>query len=106
MQALWMYSAPVHVVLCARLTTVVSWARWWIDYGVHGDTYVSVVEFGSTTNAASIMTFGESADPKSKHFFDQAPLYVKGQFKPSWMTLEEVKQHSESAYHPGEEANH
>jgi acyl-homoserine lactone acylase PvdQ len=52
------------------------------------------------------MTFGESADPKSKHFFDQAPLYVKGQFKPSWMTLEEVKQHSESAYHPGEEANH
>jgi acyl-homoserine-lactone acylase len=75
-------------------------------YGVHGDTYVSVVEFGATTNAASIMTFGESADPKSKHFFDQAPLYVKGQFKPSWMTLEEVKQHSESAYHPGEEANH
>ncbi len=75
-------------------------------YGVHGDTYVSVVEFGATTSAASIMTFGESADPKSKHFFDQAPLFAKGEFKSSWMTLEEVKQHSESAYHPGEATNH
>ena len=75
-------------------------------YGIHGDTYVSVVEFGATTNAASIMTFGESADPKSQHFFDQAPLFAKGEFKASWMTLEEVRQHSESAYHPDEETNH
>ena len=75
-------------------------------YGVHGDTYVSVVEFGSTTQAASIMTFGESADPKSKHFFDQAPLFVKGELKASWTTLQEVKEHSEAAYHPGEEAIH
>jgi hypothetical protein len=51
------------------------------------------------------MTFGENADPKSKHFFDQAPLYAKGELKPAWMTLEEVKQYTESAYHPGEEAN-
>ncbi len=75
-------------------------------YGVHGDTYVSVVEFGATTQAASIITFGESADPKSRHFFDQAPLFAKGEFKPSWMTLEEVEHHSEAAYHPGEETSY
>jgi acyl-homoserine-lactone acylase len=75
-------------------------------YGVHGDTYVSVVEFGTITQAASIMTFGETADPQRKHFFDQAPLLAKGEFKPSWMTLKEVKQHSEAAYHPGEKTNH
>jgi acyl-homoserine-lactone acylase len=75
-------------------------------YGIHGDTYVSVVEFGVTAQAGSIMTFGESADPKSNHFFDQAPLFANGEFKPSWMTLKEIKQHSEAVYHPGEETTH
>jgi len=74
------------------------------QYGVHGDTYVSVVEFGPSTHALSVMTFGESADPKSSHFIDQAPLYAQGQFKPSWFTLDEVKQHAEKHYHPGDEA--
>ena len=31
-------------------------------YGVHGDTYVSVVEFGTTTRALSVMTFEEKAE--------------------------------------------
>jgi acyl-homoserine-lactone acylase len=74
------------------------------QYGVHGDTYVSVVEFGRHTRARSIMTFGESGDPNSKHFFDQAPLYAAGKFKYSWFTREEVKRHSEAAYHPGQES--
>ena len=72
-------------------------------YGVHGDTYVSVVEFGPKTRARSVMTFGESGDPRSPHFEDQAALFSKGEFKESWFTLEEVKANAESAYHPGEE---
>jgi acyl-homoserine-lactone acylase len=72
-------------------------------YGVHGDTYVSVVEFGATTRALSVMTFGESGDPGSRHFDDQEALYAKGKFKISWFTLEEVKANAESVYHPGEE---
>jgi len=73
------------------------------QYGVHGDTYVSVVEFGPHIRARSVMTFGESGDPVSKHFFDQAPLYAAGKFKNSWFTAEEVQRHSEAAYHPGQE---
>ncbi|HEY6764785.1 MAG TPA: penicillin acylase family protein [Candidatus Sulfotelmatobacter sp.] len=72
-------------------------------YGIHGATYVSVVEFGPHTQARSIMTFGESGDPSNKHFFDQAPLYAAGRFKESWFSLEEVKQHAEASYHAGEE---
>jgi len=49
-------------------------------YGVAGDTYVSVVEFGPNPRALSVMTYGESGDPKSPHFNDQADLFVKGQF--------------------------
>ena len=71
-------------------------------YGVAGDTYVSVVEFSPQPRALSVMTYGESGDPKSPHFNDQASLYVKGQFKPSWFTLEEVKQNAEASYRPGD----
>ena len=31
--------------------------------------------------ARSLLVMGESADPKSPHYFDQAPLYSAGRFK-------------------------
>ena len=72
-------------------------------YGVQGATYVSVVEFGAPARALSVVTFGSSGDPHSPHFFDQAQLYAKGQFKPSWFTRDEVERNAAVSYHPGEE---
>ena len=72
--------------------------RW---YGTVGDTYVSVVEFGSHPDARSLLVFGESADPQSRHFFDQAELYSTQQFKPAWFDLADIRKHLEKSYRPG-----
>jgi penicillin amidase len=72
------------------------------QYGVQGHSYVSVVEFAPEVKARSILVMGESADHKSTHYFDQALLYSRQEFKPAWFTVEEVRANAESMYHPGQ----
>ena len=72
-------------------------------YGYLGNTYVSVIEFGREPQARSLLVFGESADPSSSHYTDQARFYAAGEMKLSWFTLPEIKRHSERSYHPGQQ---
>jgi acyl-homoserine-lactone acylase len=72
-------------------------------YGTGGSAYVSVVELSPKVRALSVVPFGQSGDVHSPHYLDQAPLYASGRFKQAWFTLDEVKQHAVTTYHPGSE---
>jgi acyl-homoserine lactone acylase PvdQ len=72
------------------------------QFGTSGNSYVGVVEFGPRVRAGSIVYFGQSSDPASPHFFDQAPLYARGLFKPAWFYRDEVEANAKRTYHPGD----
>lgn len=78
-------------------------------YGYNGNSFVCAVEFvrkdsfgGKKIKAKSLLTGGESGDPASKHFTDQALMYAKGEFKDVLFYKEDVMKHVEKTYHPGE----
>ncbi len=71
-------------------------------YGSVGNSFVAVVEFGPRVVARSVVTGGQASRPADKHFTDQAPLYCEGQFKDVWFYPEDVAQHVDKQYHPGE----
>ena len=71
-------------------------------YGNNGNSFICAVEFGPKIKAKSLLAGGNSGDPKSKHFDDQAEMYQKGQFKEVLFYKEDVAKHAEKTYHPGE----
>ena len=71
-------------------------------YGVSGNSFICVIEFGKKIKAKSLLAGGESGDPLSKHFKDQADMYTHGKFKDVLFYPEDIEKHVEKMYHPGE----
>lgn len=75
------------------------------QYGVSGNSFVAVVEFGKKVQAKTLLAGGESGDPESPHFDDQAQAYANHKFKTVAYYREDVLKKAQSKYHPGEEIN-
>jgi acyl-homoserine-lactone acylase len=69
-------------------------------YGTSGNSFVAVVEFGATPRAWAVSAGGESGDPASPHFDDQARRYVTGDLRP--IILDPADLRGSKSYHPGE----
>ncbi|WP_373495708.1 penicillin acylase family protein [Aquiflexum sp.] len=71
-------------------------------YGNVGNSFVAAVEFGEKVRAKSLLAGGQSGNPYSPHFVDQAELYVKGEFKDVSYYREDVLENAKRIYRPGE----
>lgn len=71
-------------------------------YGTSGNSFVAVVEFGPRVRARAISAGGESGDPTSPHFSDQAQRYADGNLRDVYFHAEEVAAHAKRTYRPGE----
>ena len=70
-------------------------------YGTRGNSFVAVVEFGDKVQAKTILAGGQSGDPASPHFNDQAVPYAAARFKSVPFYLEDVEQRAKERYNPG-----
>jgi acyl-homoserine lactone acylase PvdQ len=71
-------------------------------YGSSGNSFVAVVEFGDKVRAKTLLAGGQSGDPNSPHFDDQAKRYVDRAFKEVAYYKEDVERRAQRSYHPGE----
>jgi acyl-homoserine-lactone acylase len=69
-------------------------------YGYSGNSFIAAIEFGPTVKAKTIITGGQSFNPQSKHFTDQAAGYINGKFKDVLFYKADVLKHAERKYHP------
>ena len=70
-------------------------------YGTTGNSFVAVVEFGKTVRAKAVTAGGESGNPRSPHFNDQAKRYSTGDLREVYFYPAQLKGHAERTYHPG-----
>ncbi len=70
-------------------------------YGTRGNSFVAAVEFGPKVEAWAVSAGGESGDPRSHHFLDQAQRYADGHFRKVYFYPADLEGHTERRYSPG-----
>jgi acyl-homoserine-lactone acylase len=71
-------------------------------YGVSGNSFVAAVEFGADgVRAKAVTAGGESGDPTSPHFNDQAERYASGNLRDVYFYPDQLKGHTARTYRPG-----
>jgi acyl-homoserine lactone acylase PvdQ len=71
-------------------------------YGSSGNSFVAVVEFGEKVRARAVTAGGESGNPASPHFNDQAKPYSTGNLREVYFYRSQLRGHTTREYHPGE----
>ncbi len=71
-------------------------------YGTTGNSFLAAVEFGDRVRARAVTAGGQSGNPASPHFNDQAPRYADGNLRDVYFYPDDLAKHTERRYHPGE----
>jgi acyl-homoserine lactone acylase PvdQ len=70
-------------------------------YGTSGNSFVAAVEFGEKVRARAVTAGGESGNPASPHFNDEAGRYSAGDLREVYFYRSQLQRHTEREYHPG-----
>jgi acyl-homoserine lactone acylase PvdQ len=70
-------------------------------YGTSGNSFVAVVEFGDSVVARAVTAGGQSGNPRSRHFNDQAERYAAGNLRDVYFYRWQLVGHTEREYQPG-----
>lgn len=62
---------------------------------VHGETWVSMIEFGTPMKAIGMMTYGNSSQPGSPHRSDQLQFLATKSFRTLWLERTDVEHNLE-----------
>jgi acyl-homoserine-lactone acylase len=60
-----------------------------------GDSYVAAIEFGRRVRAMTLLSYGNSSQPGSRHRVDQLQLFEHKQLKPALLRRDDVLRHVE-----------
>ena len=71
-------------------------------YGTSGNSFVAIVEFGDRVHARAVTAGGESGNPASPYFADQALRYATGNLRDVYFHTDELTPHIVRNYHPGQ----
>lgn len=71
-------------------------------YGLAGNSFVAAVEFGERVRARAVTAGGESGNPASPHFIDEAMRYSSGALRDVYYYPDQLIGHTERTYHPGD----
>jgi acyl-homoserine-lactone acylase len=71
-------------------------------YGVKGNSFVAAVEFGPRVRARAVTAGGESGQPGSAHFDDEAQRYASGDLRDVYFYPDQLAGHTRRTYRPGE----
>ena len=71
-------------------------------YGTSGNSFVAVVEFGDQVRAKAVTAGGQSGNPSSPHFGDQALRYSTGDLRDVYFYRPQLEGHIERQYRPGQ----
>lgn len=68
-----------------------------------GDGWVLAVEFSDPPRAYSVLAYGQSAQPESPYFDDQAAMFARGEMNEVAFTEDAIEEQLILEYRPGED---
>ena len=65
-----------------------------------GDAWVLLVDFGEPVTGWSVLAYGQTTNPASRHSADQIRIFAAHDLRRAWFTETEIKEHTTREYRP------